>query len=335
MAEEKVLAKEREEERIAQQEIIKKMKRKNMVSAIIPFLGVVFIFIFFAIVTDGKTVSSSNITNLVNQSYTLIIVAVGATFVYAYGGMDMSCGAVQGLVSVIIAYLALQGTLPAWMMLPIAIIIGMMISSINGILSVVTNVPVFVVSLCINFVCTGAVATIVSKADIYMPYAEYSSWNNNVLKTVILILVIAVGYYVFEYTKIGKNLKAIGGNKNTAEQSGIKSKVYIIVAYMIIGASIGLISFFTLTRTGTVSAQTGAGLMLDVLTAIVLGGFPLAGGAKSKIRSAVLGAIIVAMLSNGLTIWGVDPNYVGGIQGILFLVIVYLSYERRKGEIFD
>lgn len=335
MAEEKVLAKEREEEIIAQQEIIKKMKRKNMLSAIIPFLGVAFIFVFFAIVTGGKTISSSNVTNLVNQSYTLIIVAVGATFVYAYGGMDMSCGAVQGLVSVIIAYLALNNIFPTWMMLPIAIIIGMLISSINGIVSVITRVPVFVVSLCINYICTGIVATVVSKADIYLPYAKYSYWNNNLLKTIILILVIAVGYYVFEYTKIGKNLKAIGGNKNTAVQSGIKSKIYIVIAYVIIGASIGLISFFTLTRTGTVSAQTGAGLMMDVMTAIVLGGFPLAGGTKSKVRSAVIGAIIVAMLSNGLTIWGVDPNYVGGIQGILFLVIVYLSYERRKGEIFD
>lgn len=335
MAEEKVLAKEREEEKRKQEELIQQMKRKNIISGIIPFLGVVFIFLFFAIVTRGKTISSSNLTNLVNQSYTLIIVAVGATFVYSYGGMDMSCGAVQGLVSIVIASLALQSTLPTWLMLPIAIIVGTLVSSINGIISVITRVPVFVVSLCINFICTGIVATAVSKADIYMPYAKYSSWNNNILKTVILGLVIALGYYVFEYTKVGKGLKAIGGNRNTAEQSGIKAKFYIIIAHMIIGASIGLISFFTLTRTGTVSAQTGAGLMLDVLTAIVLGGFPLNGGSKSKIRSAVLGAVIVATLSNGLTIWGVDPNYVGGIQGILFLIIVYLSYERRKGEIYD
>lgn len=335
MAEELILAKERKDEIIAYHKILKKIKRRNRMSAVIPFLGLIFIFIFFAIVTDGKTISRSNITNLVNQSYTLIIVSVGATFVYAYGGMDMSCGAVQGVVSVIIASLALNNILPAFIMLPIAIIMGMLISSINGIVSVVTRVPVFVVSLCINFVCTGIIATVVSKADLYLPYEEYSSWNNNVLKTIVLILVIAVGYYVFEYTKIGKSLKAIGGNRNTAEQCGIHSKLYIIAAYMIIGASIGLISFFTLTRTGTVTAQTGAGLMLDVLTAIVLGGFPLTGGAKSKIRSAVLGAIIVAMLSNGLTIWGVDPNYVGGVQGILFLVIVYLSYERRKGEIFN
>lgn len=335
MAEEKVLAKEREEEITAQRELINKIKRRKLLSAVIPFLGVIFIFLFFAFVTGGKTVSRTNLMNLVNQSYTLVIVAVGAAFVYAYGGMDMSCGAVQGFVSVIIASLALKGALPAWLLLVLAILIGMAVSSINGIVSVITHVPVFVVSLCINFICTGIVATVVSKADIYMPYSKYAGWNNNVLKTVILILIIAAGYYAFEYTKIGKGLRAIGGNIQTAEQCGINTRLYIIAAYLIIGASIGLISFFTLTRTGTVSAQTGSGLMLDVLTAIVLGGFPLAGGAKAKIRSAILGAIIVAMLNNGLTIWGVDPNYVGGIQGILFLVIVYLSYERKKGEVYN
>lgn len=332
---EQTLAKEREEEKRIQEELIAKTKRKQRISAIVPFLGVVFIILFFALATKGKTVSTSNLMNLVNQSYTLIIVSVGAAFVYSHGGMDMSIGAVQGFTSVIVATLALHTLLPNWMMLPIAIMVGMLCGFCTGSIHVLIRVPAFVVSLCVNYICTGIVATATAQADIYMPYARFSFWNNNILKGIVLVIVISAGYYIFEYTRIGKNLKAIGGNRNVAKQSGISVSKYIIIAYAMLGATVGLVAFFTLTRTGAVTASTGSGLMLDILTAIVLGGFPLAGGTKSKIRSAVLGAVTVAVLSNGLTIWGVDPNYIGGIQGILFLVIVYLSYERHKGEIFN
>ncbi len=332
---EKVLAKEREEEKQKQAELIHRMKRKNRISAIVPFLGLVFIVIFFAIVTDGRTVNSNNLINLVNQSYTLIIVCVGAAFVYGYGGMDMSVGYVQGFISVIIAIIAMNHLVPAWIVLPISIVCGMLISSINGIVSVYTRVPVFVVSLCIMNICKGIVATAVADTDIYMSYSEYSGWNNNVLKGIVLIFIIAAGYYTFEYTQIGKKLKIMGGNITAAKLSGINVTKYTILAYVIIGATVGIVAFFTLTRTGVVTASTGSGLMLDVMTAIVLGGFPLFGGAKAKIRSAVIGAVTVSVLSNGLTIWGLNPNYVNGVKGILFLIIVCISYERKKGEIFN
>ncbi len=335
MSEEKILAKDREEEKLVQERLVNKIRKKRLITNILPFLGVVFIFLFFIIVTNGKTITSTNLINLVNQSYTLIIVAVGAAFVYAYGGMDMSVGAVQALISVIIAVFALNHWLPTWCVLPLAILLGMVISSLNGIVSIYTKVPVFVVSLCIMNICTGIVATVVSKKDIYMPYSEYKLWNNNILKGIVMIFVIALGYYVFEYTKMGKNLKIMGGNMTSAKLNGINLTKYTVLAYVLIGVTIGLVAFFAMARTGVVTASTGNGLMLDVLTAIVLGGFPLTGGAKAKIRAAVLGAIIVAILNNGLTIWGVDPNYVDGVQGILFLIIVYISYERRKGEIFD
>lgn len=332
---EKILAKERDEEKRKQEKLIQQMKWKHKMSSIIPFLGLVFSIIFFAVVTNGRTVNSSNLINLVNQSYTLIIVCVGAAFVYGYGGMDMSVGYVQGFISVIIAFVAMNHMVVSWLVLPIAILCGMLISSINGIVSVLTRVPVFVVSLCIMNICKGIVATAVADTDIYMPYSEYTWWNNNVLKAVVLVVIIVVGYYTFEYTRIGKNLKAMGGNITAARHSGINVTKYIILAYVIIGTTVGIVAFFTLTRTGVVTASTGSGLMLDVMTAIVLGGFPLFGGAKAKIASAVVGAVTVAVLDNGLTIWGLNPNYMNGVKGILFLVIVYISYERKKGEIFN
>ncbi len=332
---EQVLAKERVEEKALQEKLIADAKRKKVLSMIIPYAGLAFLIVFFIMVTAGNFISLSNLENLINQSYTLIIVAVGAAFVYAWGGMDMSIGAIQAFTSVIIAVVALQHVLPIWMILPISIIVAAAVDSLNAIISLATHVPVFVVSLCINYICTGIVAASVSQSDIYISYQEYSAFNNTAVKAIVLLAVIAVGYYMFEYTRLGKGLKAVGGNINTAKQSGINAAKYIVIAYAILGAAVGVISFFALTRTGIVSASTGNTLMLDVLTAIVLGGFPMAGGSKAKISSAIVGAVTVSVLTNGLTLWGVDPNYISGIKGILFLIIVYLSYERKKGEIFN
>lgn len=328
-----VLAKEREEEKRKQEELISKARRNEKISMVIPFLGIVFIVIFFAIVTKGNTLTASNLNNIMNQSFNIIIVAVGAVFVYSHGGMDMSVGAVQGLASVVVASLILKGAIPEWMVLPISILVGLAAGFMTGAIHVTIGVPAFVVSLCMRYIATGITRTATSAKDLYIPYNNFSFWNNGFLKLMVLLLVIVISYIAFEYTRIGKYLKAIGGNKTTAFQSGINVKKYIVLAYMILGSTVGLVAFFGLTRTGVVSSSTGQGFELDILTAIVLGGFPLSGGAKSKIRSAILGAITVAVLTNGLVLWGVDPNIIGGIKGVLFLIIVYISYERKKGEI--
>ncbi len=328
-----VLAKEREDEKLKQEQLIAKARRNEKISMVVPFLGIVFILIFFAIVTKGNTLTPSNLNNIMNQSFSIIIVAVGAVFVYSHGGMDMSVGAVQGLASVVVASLILQGAIPGWMVLPVSILVGTVVGFFTGAIHVAIGVPAFVVSLCMRYIATGITRTATSAKDIYIPYNEFSFWNNGLLKLCVLLLVIAISFIVFEYTRVGKYLKAMGGNRITAYQSGIKVKKYTVLAYMILGATVGLVAFFGLTRTGAVSSSTGQGFELDILTAIVLGGFPLSGGAKSRISSAILGSITVAVLTNGLIIWGMDPSIIGGIKGVLFLIIVYISYERKKGEV--
>lgn len=330
-----VLAKERKEEKKIQNDLIKKAKNKERMSLFIPFFGIVFVTLFFAIVTKGNSLSMNNITNIMNQSFSIIIVSVGAVFVYSHGGMDMSPGAVQGLTSVIVASLILDNIISGFLILPVSILIGAVCGFFTGAIHVAIGVPAFVVSLCVKYIATGITRTATSKSDIYIPYNNFSYWNKVSIKVFVLVVVIVIGYLAFEYTRVGKYLKAIGGNFNTARQCGVKVKKYTVIAYAILGATTGLVSLFGLTRTGVVSSSTGQGFELDILTAIVLGGFPLNGGAKSRLSFAVIGAITVAILTNGLILWGVGPEIIGGIKGVLFLVIVYLSYERKKGEVVN
>ena len=124
-------------------------------------------------------------------------------------------------------------------------------------------------------------------------------------------------------------MRAIGGNPLTANHAGTKTKKTILIAYIILGVCVGVAAIFQMFRNGKVTPLSGTGIEFNMMMAIVLGGFPMRGGEKGKISSAIIGALTVALLANGLTLWGVDVSLTNGIKGILFVVIIGLSYDRR------
>lgn len=319
-------------EGIRQNSLLSASKR-NKLNGILPFTGLLLVILFFTIVTGGSILDAQNLNNLLHQSFTVVIVAVGAVFVYSHGGMDMSLGALQGITQLGAAWVITSSLLPSGLAIPAAILIGMLVGTITGGVHVLMGVPAFVASLCVRYICSGITYTVTSKQDIYIPYTEFTHYNSGIIKALVLIVVLAAGYVVFEYSRFGKNLKAIGGNKTVAHQSGIATRLNIVLAYAIIGGLVGLTGFFTLTRVGMINASSGQGLELNILTAIVLGGFPLTGGSASRLHSAIIGALTVTVLTNGLTLWGVDPYVIGGIKGLLFILIVGVTYDRSKGKL--
>jgi ribose transport system permease protein len=307
--------------------------RRVFLETALPFTGLVFIFIFFIIVTGGKIINPSNIENLINQSFMLVIVAVGAAFVYANGGMDFSMSAVTGVSQLVMGYALVNLGVPVWLAIGLCILVSVICLGLVGGLSLVFHVPVFVVSLCIRSICNGILTTVLSNSEIILNYGKYLAFNNAIVKTVVLVVIFAIGYFLFDFTRLGKSQKAIGGNPLTARQAGIRVKLNTFFSYIILGICIGIASFFTIFRTSMVSAQTGHGLEFNIMMAIVLGGFPFSGGDKARLQAAVVGAVTVTILTNGLTLWGLDPMLVNGVKGFLFLVIIGLSYDRSKGKL--
>jgi ribose transport system permease protein len=307
--------------------------RKNALATVLPFTGLVFIFIFFVAVTGGKILNAGNLENLINQSFVLILVAIGAAFVYANGGMDFSMGTVSGVSQLVMGLLLVNLHVPAWLAIAGCILTSVVCMSLVGGLSLAFKVPVFVASLCMRSICTGVLTTVLSSSEIILSYGRYLSFNNALLKAVVLVIVFLIGYYLFEFTAIGKKERAIGGNQMTTWQAGIPVGRNVFVAYVFLGICIGIASFFTMFRASLVSSQSGSGLEFNIMTAIVLGGFPFSGGDKARLHSAVIGAVTVSILTNGLTLWGLDPMLVNGVKGLLFLVIIGLSYDRSKGKL--
>ena len=305
-------------------------KRKELLTQILPFSGLVLLLVLFSAVSGGMFLSGTNLENLINQCFQVTIVAVGAAFIYAAGMMDMSIGGVSAVAMLLIGILMRDYQISAWLAVLLAMVIATAFTMITALVHVALRVPVFVGSLCVMNICNGIAATLTSENEIYIDYQHYSSANSTTLKLIVLVVVFAVAWIIFNYTRLGKDLKALGGNPVSAVMSGVRRNKTIILAFVVIGCCLGLNAFFSLVRVGMASASSGTSLQMNIMTAVVLGGFPLSGGARSKMYGPIIGALTVTVLLNGIQLLGFDPAWGVVAKGALFLAVVGMTYERTK-----
>jgi ribose transport system permease protein len=155
-------------------------------------------------------------------------------------------------------------------------------------------------------------------------------WNSLTVRIIVILIVLLAGFYVFQYTAYGKRCLAIGSCQEAAKQSGVKVGRLKIIAFMVVGAVSGLLGFFSLIRTGTSTVLTGSELFMNVLCAALLGGIPLSGGAGTKFGSAVIGSLTMAFLTNGMVLMGLSTYDKQLIKGIVFLVTIAISFDRKS-----
>ncbi len=307
-----------------------KIKRKERLINILPVLGLVLIAVVMIIATKGKILSKTSLSNLIVQVFTITLVGVGAVFVYAHGGMDFSIGSTSGLAQFVCAYMLVRLGMPTWLGILSSIFIGMLCCGITGIVAITLGVHPFVGSLCVKTVAAGLLSIFAENVggQISIDYAKYALFNNTWLRLIVLVVMVAIGFYLFENTKLGKIEKVIGGNGRTVQQAGINVNKYKLIAYLILGACVGIAAFFQLTRLGQVSSSSGSGLEFNMMIAMVLGGFPMSGGSYAKFRQFILGGITMTILSSGLIMCGLDVSLVAGVKGLIMLLVVGLTYDR-------
>lgn len=295
------------------------------IRSLLPVAGLLVCILFFGLVTRGRVFSRSNMLSILNQCFSLVIAAIGGTFVYAHGGMDMSIGAVQAFC-MLIGILVINAT-NAFIGLIAVLLLGVLCGLVTGGVHVSLGIPAFITSMCVKYICRGLVTSAVSTNSIKVAPSFYV-FNNWKLKIIVLVVLLIVGTAVFERSKIGKGLKAIGGNSVAAAYDGIPVKRLVVLAYMILGFCMGLSAFLAIAREGAASAACGEGMELNMMLAISLGGLSFTGGASSHMSCAVIGSLIITILNNGMMLWGVPIEIVTGIKGILFLAVIAVTYER-------
>lgn len=310
----------------------RKAMKKEYVGKFLPYLGIVILVVFFEVMTKGKFLEKSNIQLLLNQCFTMVIVMVGVVFMYSMGTLDMAAGGVMSLSALVISICYINN-LPLLLSLVIGVIISAGCMSITALAKVYLKIDPFIASLCVMNMTTGIVSVSTKANRIVFPYSKAIWLDSTVTKIIVLIAVIAMGYIIFEFTPFSRELKAIGGGEKVAKASGIKISRVSILAYSFAGIGIGIASLFAVVRGGIADTSIGSGLPLNIIVGLVLGGFPLAGGSRSKFMAPVIGALMITALTNGLALMGQASTLGYAIRGILLIIVVSMTYNKSKGEL--
>lgn len=312
-------------------------KHKINLSNWMIYIGMVGIFLVFAIVCSamGKNfLNLNNIMNIINQASINAIIAIGASLVILTGGIDLSVGSVVGFVGIFLAM-----NLKAGMSIPLAILLclicGVAIGLFNGILVSYGKVPAFITTL-------GSMQAVRGLAQIINGGQAVSGFPleiGAVMKTrffgvvPIGVLYVAVFYTVMvlilSYTKFGRRIYAIGGNAHAARLSGIKVKRIEVSVYVLSGAFAAFAGVMLLSRLLYADPSAGNSYEMDAIAAAVIGGISMSGG-KGRLANTVVGAIILATLTNGLQIMNVATYYQTVITGLVIIIAVFADKQKER-----
>lgn len=304
-----------------------KLNRQQL-NSLIPFAALVAVFLLFTVLTGGQLASANSLNRMMTQAYTVMLIGLGATFIYMHGGIDFSLGSVLAL-SEMCAALLFEATGMSWTLLPATMVVAVGCGALTGLATVKLNVPPFIASLCMQLAGRGVLTAILNARMVSVTQLSVPAWPE---RLIVLVVIIAALVFLADYSKVGKYNKAIGENRKAAWTSGINVGRYRLYAYLICGATLGVAAYFDLRRVGVLAGNTGMGMEMDVLIALVLGGLSLSGGYRSSIRCAIIGSLTIVIMENGLTILGLPSTYMGMVKGVVFLCMVLFTYKRNTSK---
>ena len=301
------------------------------------YSGLALCVVFFTILTPifGESIwSAAKIKTLMQNVIVLALMSVGATFVYSLGSMDISIGRQVGLYATLVVIIGNATGSLLWGIL-LSLVISVVISAINGAAGEVLNIHPVISSLVFQMVISGVSSVMYnslgSRNVALMNTIDVSIFRQTWFMILALVIEVLIVGYLFNFTKLGKNAKAIGANPTAARQSGINLVQYKVYAYIIMGVCVVLAALFQMGYTASASDSTGTSFEMNVMVALILGGMPLSGGMRSKVSCAIVGSFTYALLSVGLPMLGVAANQVFVIKAVLFLIVVVLTCRKKTG----
>ncbi len=296
-----------------------------LIKKLLPFIGVIVVAVFFQIMTGGRLLTLGNSKTLLNEIFSIGLATAGIIFVMAQGELDFALGSMIALAG---GLGALAARINPYLLIPVSLLAGIAMGVINGFVVARLNAPSFVATLAMSFAYKGLVIFALD-GSIGIPY-ELGAFDNNALKLVVFVVVMVIGYIVFEHTKFGKHCRAIGTLPEAARQAGVNLDKTRWIAFIISGFMCGVIAFFSVVRTCTAGTTNGGGMELNALIALMVGGMSITGGWSSRFRTAIIGCLMMGIISNGMTIWGIDGVAQEFVRGVIFIIAVTLSFDRKE-----
>ncbi|MDR0435888.1 MAG: ABC transporter permease [Propionibacteriaceae bacterium] len=305
----------------------------GMLRRLLPFAGLALLIVLYLISTNFRP-TSLHIQTFIDQVATMAIMSTGAVFIFSLGSFDISLG-VGAAVSVCLGIMAYNAGAGVVGMFLVCLVVGMAIGFVNSVLSAVFRMPVFVMTIAMMSVLTATLQILLGgKTDLRVTTTmvePIKALDNPYLRLGFVLVFFLICLVLFNFTKMGRRNKVLGGNPKVAEQTGISIAKQTILTFLISGSAVGIAAFLLIARSRAVTANTGVSLGMDVMMAIVFGGMPLAGGAYSKISAGIIGSFSMVLLSQILTMQGITTGWSQVYKAVLFLAVVFVaSFSYRE-----
>ena len=299
--------------------------------------ALVLLIVLLSLTAGDKFLTAQNFINVSRQASYVGIMAVGMVFVIAMGDIDLSVGSIWMLSSVMMA-IALRDNYNIWIAVAVCMVVATLCGLLNGALSVALGIPTIIVTLGTLSLYRG-LGLVVSNASPISGYnldTWFFTWIGGrdpifgVWISVWVMLIVGIfGWILFNHTPFGRRVQAIGSNRQAALFSGIRIARTRIMVMTLMGFIDVIAAVVALAFNRNGSPTVGVGTELGVIAATIIGGTALSGGSGS-ILGAILGALIIALIQNGLALLAVPPAWSTAVTGIVIIVAVTLDYFIKR-----
>ena len=307
----------------------KETKKKviNQINVYRSVLILIVICIFASILSDSF-LSIANLFNVIKQITVAGIVGCGMTFVILTGGIDLSVGSIVGLSGAIAAGI-MASTGNAVLAVLAALGIGILCGAANGFFVAQCDIPPFIATLGMMTLLRGCVLVYTKGAPISIKVDSYKFIGKGLVAgipfpVIVLLVLYLIANYLLTQTSFGRNVYAFGGNREAARLSGIRVKYTEWMVYIFNGLMSGIAAVVLTARLGSAQSTSGEGIEMDAIAAVILGGTSLSGG-SGFVLPTVVGAMIMGIIDNILTLMNVNPHATNIVKGAVVLIAVLVD----------
>ena len=308
------------------------------ISRVGPLVALLAACAFFATRSD-RFLTGENLSIVLQQVMVVGVIAIGETLVILTAGVDLSCGTIMALGGIVMTTFAVELGLPPLAAIASGLGVTTAFGLLNGLLVTRIKLPPFIVTLGtlnIAFAVTQLYSSSQTVTDLPNTLnalgGTFRIGGTSVVYGVVLMLALyAAAWFVLRETAAGRHVYAVGNNPEAARLTGIPTARVVLGVYVIAGVLYGIAALLSVARTGVGDPNAGQTENLDAITAVVLGGTSLFGG-RGDVLGSLIGALIVGVFRNGLTLMGVSSVYQILVTGILVILAVATDQLSRRGS---
>lgn len=279
----------------------------------------------------------NNFTNILRQQTPIGIMALGVTFCIITAGTDLSGGSILAMCSIIAAHLAHPNAAGTGSQFPLVITIlltmlaGGAAGMVNGLVVAVGKVPPFIATLGMMSIARGAAMLMSDGRPIGNFHEGFKFLGRGMMPIIIFVICTVIAYILLHRTKFGTYVYAIGGNENAALVSGINVKLITTSVYVLAGMFYAIAAVVLTARQEAGAPGSGVSYDMEAITCAIIGGASFSGGIGT-IAGTFVGALIMGVLANGMTMLQVNPNWQMVVKGAVIILAVLFDMLKNRSK---